>query len=340
MGEGETFMSYFKKVLIANRGEIARRVIRTCKRLGIQTVAVYSEADTMAPFVEEADEAVCIGPAQAKKSYLNIEKVIEAAKQTGADGVHPGYGFLSENADFAHRLEQEGITFIGPDAKIIELMGSKIESRRQMKNAGVPVVPGWDGSLESVEEALELADQIGYPLMLKASAGGGGIGMTLVQNSDELKNAFATTKQRAASAFGDGTLFLEKFITNPRHIEVQVAGDHQMSNFGLHFIKFIGHRQEATEGRLDDFFSGCRLFHRGSGIFCNMQGRLGDLLHGFGQLLGSDTDRTGFAGCCLHCIEDVLDLIDLHDQLEHMTQPINYFVFVVFLIRLNHDLGV
>lgn len=227
MGEGETFMSYFKKVLIANRGEIARRVIRTCKRLGIQTVAVYSEADTMAPFVEEADEAVCIGPAQAKKSYLNIEKVIEAAKQTGADGVHPGYGFLSENADFAHRLEQEGITFIGPDAKIIELMGSKIESRRQMKNAGVPVVPGWDGSLESVEEALELADQIGYPLMLKASAGGGGIGMTLVQNSDELKNAFATTKQRAASAFGDGTLFLEKFITNPRHIEVQVAGDHQ-----------------------------------------------------------------------------------------------------------------
>lgn len=220
-------MTYFKKVLIANRGEIARRVIRTCKRLGIQTVAVYSEADAAAPFVEEADESVCIGPAQAKKSYLDIEKVMEAAKQTGADGVHPGYGFLSENADFARRLEEEGITFIGPEAKIIELMGSKIESRRQMKQAGVPVVPGWDGSLESVDQALELAGQIGYPLMLKASAGGGGIGMTLVQNPDELKKAFATTKQRAESAFGDGTLFLEKFITNPRHIEVQVAGDHQ-----------------------------------------------------------------------------------------------------------------
>lgn len=220
-------MSYFKKVLIANRGEIARRIIRTCKRLGIQTVAVYSEADAMAPFVEEADEAVCLGPAQAKKSYLNIEKVIEAAKQTGADGVHPGYGFLSENADFARYLEQEGITFIGPDAKVIELMGSKIESRLQMKQVGVPVVPGWDGSLDSVDQALELAEQIGYPLMLKASAGGGGIGMTLVHNPEELKNAYATTKQRAESAFGDGALFLEKFISNPRHIEVQVAGDHQ-----------------------------------------------------------------------------------------------------------------
>lgn len=218
-------MSYFKKILIANRGEIARRVIRTCKRLGIQTVAVYSEADALAPFVAEADEAVCLGPAQAKKSYLNIEKVIEAAKQTGADGVHPGYGFLSENAEFARRLEQEGITFIGPDARVIELMGSKIESRRQMQKAGVPVVPGWDGSLESVDEALTIAEQIGYPLMLKASAGGGGIGMTLVHNAEELQKAYATTQQRAASAFGDGTLFLEKFITNPRHIEVQVAGD-------------------------------------------------------------------------------------------------------------------
>jgi acetyl-CoA carboxylase biotin carboxylase subunit len=221
----EKSMSYFKKILIANRGEIARRVIRTCKRLGIQTVAVYSEADALAPFVAEADEAVCLGPAQAKKSYLDIEKVIEAAKQTGADGVHPGYGFLSENANFARRLEQEGITFIGPDARVIELMGSKIESRRQMQKAGVPVVPGWDGSLESVDEALTIAEQIGYPLMLKASAGGGGIGMTLVHNAEELQKAYATTQQRAASAFGDGTLFLEKFITNPRHIEVQVAGD-------------------------------------------------------------------------------------------------------------------
>ncbi|MBI0578807.1 acetyl-CoA carboxylase biotin carboxylase subunit [Neobacillus cucumis] len=220
-------MTFFKKILIANRGEIARRIIRICKHLGIQTVAVYSEADAMAPFVEEADEAVCIGPAQAKKSYLDIYKIIEAAKQTGADGVHPGYGFLSENAKFARCLEQEGITFIGPDAKVIELMGSKIESRLQMKLAGVPVVPGWDGSLETVEQALELAGKIGFPLMLKASAGGGGIGMTLIHNPEQLKAAYATTKQRAESAFGDGTLFLEKYISNPRHIEVQVAGDHQ-----------------------------------------------------------------------------------------------------------------
>ncbi|RJS50162.1 acetyl-CoA carboxylase biotin carboxylase subunit [Bacillus sp. PK3_68] len=220
-------MGYFKKVLIANRGEIARRIIRTCKRLGIQTVAVYSEADAMAPFVDEADEAVCLGPAQAAKSYLDIERVIEVAKKTESDGVHPGYGFLSENTDFARRLEQEGITFIGPDAKIIDLMGSKIESRLQMKKAGVPVVPGWDGSLGSVDEALELAEQIGYPIMLKASAGGGGIGMELVHSPEELKKAYSTTKQRAVSAFGDGTLFLEKYITNPRHIEVQVAGDRQ-----------------------------------------------------------------------------------------------------------------
>ncbi|WP_027416252.1 acetyl-CoA carboxylase biotin carboxylase subunit [Aneurinibacillus terranovensis] len=220
-------MSYFKKILIANRGEIARRIIRTCKRLGIETVAVYSEADALAPFVDEADEALCIGPAQAKKSYLDVEKVIEAIKQTGASAVHPGYGFLSENAVFARRCEQEGITFIGPDARIIELMGSKIESRRQMQQAGVPVVPGWDGSLESVEEALQIAENLGYPLMLKASAGGGGIGMQLVHDAEELRKVYATTKQRAVSSFGDGTLFLEKWISNPRHIEVQIAGDYE-----------------------------------------------------------------------------------------------------------------
>lgn len=218
-------MSYFEKVVIANRGEIARRIIRTCKRLGIKTVAVYSEADVEAPFVEEADESVCIGPAQAKKSYLDIEKVIEAAKQTNATAIHPGYGFLSENPAFAKRCEQERITFIGPDSRIIELMGSKIEARRQMQKAGVPVVPGWDGKLDSVEEALSVAEQLGYPLMLKASAGGGGIGMQLVRDGEELKKVYASTMQRASSYFGDGTLFLEKWISNPRHIEVQVACD-------------------------------------------------------------------------------------------------------------------
>lgn len=218
-------MSYFDKILIANRGEIARRVISTCKRLGIKTVAIYSEADMEAPFVNEADEAVCIGSPHAKKSYLDIEKVIEAAKQTKASAIHPGYGFLSENAEFARRCKREGIVFIGPDADLIAMMGSKIEARRQMKQAGVPVVPGWDGQLGSVEEALEIARELGYPLMLKASAGGGGIGMQVVRNPEELKQVYASTMQRASSYFGDGTLFLEKWIENPRHIEVQVACD-------------------------------------------------------------------------------------------------------------------
>lgn len=215
----------FKKVLIANRGEIARRVIRTCERLGIETVAVYSEADAGMPFVKEATTAVCVGPAQAKKSYLDIDNIIQAAKETGADAIHPGYGFLSENPAFVRRCEEEGITFIGPSAKAMELMGSKIEARAKMQEAGVPVVPGSDGRLQSLEEALELAEEIGYPLMLKASAGGGGIGMQLVSNADELKSAYGSTRQKAESFFGDGALFLEKWIDEPRHIEVQIAAD-------------------------------------------------------------------------------------------------------------------
>jgi acetyl-CoA carboxylase biotin carboxylase subunit len=218
-------LNYFKKILIANRGEIARRIIKTCKKMNIKTVAVYSDADKQAPFVLEADEAVHIGKSQAKESYLQAEKVISAAKETGADAIHPGYGFLSENASFAKRCKEENITFIGPSAEIISLMGSKIEARKQMEAAGVPVVPGWSGSIESEEQALEIAETIGYPVMLKASAGGGGIGMELVKNDDELKKVFSSTMQKADSFFGDGSLFLEKWIDNPRHIEVQVAGD-------------------------------------------------------------------------------------------------------------------
>lgn len=215
----------FKRILIANRGEIARRIIRTCERLGIETVAVYSEADAGMPFVKEATTGVCVGPAQAKKSYLDIDNIIQAAKETNADAIHPGYGFLSENPAFVRRCEEEGITFIGPTANAIELMGSKLEARAQMQEAGVPVVPGSEGRLASVEEAVSLADEIGYPLMLKASAGGGGIGMQLVHNADELAKAFDSTKQRAESFFGDGDLFLEKWINEPRHIEVQIAAD-------------------------------------------------------------------------------------------------------------------
>ncbi|WP_102275183.1 acetyl-CoA carboxylase biotin carboxylase subunit [Cytobacillus massiliigabonensis] len=228
-------MGYFRKVLIANRGEIARRIIRTCKKLGIDTVAVYSEADAESPHVSEATEAVCIGPAQAKKSYLNIEKVIQVAKEINADAIHPGYGFLSENPVFVERCEEEDIVFIGPSAETIRLMGSKLAARKQMNKAGVKVVPGSDESIDSLEEAIRLANQLGYPLMLKASAGGGGIGMQLVHNEDELTKAFDATKQKASSFFNDGTVFLEKFISKPRHIEVQIAAD----NYGniLHLFE-------------------------------------------------------------------------------------------------------
>ncbi|HLR72154.1 MAG TPA: acetyl-CoA carboxylase biotin carboxylase subunit [Pseudogracilibacillus sp.] len=219
-------MGLFKKILIANRGEIALRVIKTCKRLEIETVAVYSDADVNAPFVNEATEAVCIGEGQAKKSYLNIEKIIQVAKETNVDAIHPGYGFLSENPQFVTQCEKEGITFIGPTADVMALMGSKVESRYKMHEAGIPVVPGSEKSVESLEQALVFAEDLGYPLMLKASAGGGGIGMNLVHNAEELKNKFHSTKQQAGQFFGDDTLLIEKLIKNPRHIEVQIAADH------------------------------------------------------------------------------------------------------------------
>ena len=217
-------MALFQKVLIANRGEIARRVIRTCKRLGIETVSIYSDADQFAPYVKEATESVHIGESPARKSYLDMEKVIDAAKKTGADAIHPGYGFLAENPEFVSRCEEEGIVFIGPKADVIRLMGSKLEARKQMGEAGVPIVPG-SAKISSLEEALKEAESIGYPLMVKASAGGGGIGMKLVHNEEELKKAYEMTIKQAGSFFGDETLFLEKYIANPRHIEVQVARD-------------------------------------------------------------------------------------------------------------------
>ncbi|MFB4162337.1 acetyl/propionyl/methylcrotonyl-CoA carboxylase subunit alpha [Alteribacillus sp. JSM 102045] len=218
-------MTYFKKILIANRGEIARRIIRTCNKNGIQTVAVYSDADAETPFVKEASEAYPIGASQANKSYLNINNILEVAKETGAEAIHPGYGFLSENPALARRCQEAGITFIGPDADMINLMGNKIEARRHMKKAGVPVVPGWDGQLESVEHAVSIAGDLGYPLMLKASAGGGGIGMHIIKDEEELKKCFSSAKQTASSSFGDDTVFLERFIRNARHIEVQVVAD-------------------------------------------------------------------------------------------------------------------
>ncbi|MCL6585595.1 MAG: acetyl-CoA carboxylase biotin carboxylase subunit [Anoxybacillus sp.] len=215
----------FRKILIANRGEIAARVIRTCKKLGIQTVAVYSEADADSLHVKWADEAFLIGKPRVSESYLNIEKIIEIAKETKAEAIHPGYGLLSENPTFARRCEEEGIVFIGPSADVIASMGSKIEARKTMAEAGVPIVPGISFPLQDVEEAVKTAETIGYPMMLKASAGGGGIGMQIVNNEDELRKAFEGNQKRAASFFGDGAMYLEKYIENPRHIEIQLLAD-------------------------------------------------------------------------------------------------------------------
>ncbi|MGE6368489.1 acetyl-CoA carboxylase biotin carboxylase subunit [Planococcus kocurii] len=215
-----------KKILIANRAEIARRIIRTCNRLGIETVAIHSEADGDLPYVSEATEAVLIGPNPVVQSYLQIDKIIEEAKKRGVDAIHPGYGLLSENADFARKVARAGMIFIGPSSDIIEKMGDKIESRRTMIQAGVPVVPGTEEGVTTLEEALQQAVEIGYPLMLKASAGGGGIGMVRCENEQALTQQFDSVKNRAKAYFGDDVVYLEKFIADARHIEVQIFGDH------------------------------------------------------------------------------------------------------------------
>ncbi|MDZ5698289.1 acetyl/propionyl/methylcrotonyl-CoA carboxylase subunit alpha [Chelativorans sp. M5D2P16] len=215
----------FKKILIANRGEIACRVIRTARRMGIATVAVYSEADVDAVHAEMADEAVAIGPAQASQSYLSIDRVIAACKESGAEAVHPGYGFLSENAVFCERLEDEGIVFIGPKAAAIRAMGDKITSKKMAQEAGVSTVPGFMGLVEDADDAARIAAEIGYPVMLKASAGGGGKGMRIAGNDDEAREGFARAKSEAAASFGDDRIFIEKFIEEPRHIEIQVLAD-------------------------------------------------------------------------------------------------------------------
>lgn len=214
-----------KKVLIANRGEIAVRIIRACREMGIRTVAVYSEADKEALHTKLADEAVCIGPAQSAKSYLNIKAILEAACLTGADSIHPGFGFLSENSNFAKICEEIGIKFIGSNYKLIDLLGNKSKAKETMKRAGVPVVPGSDGLIYSKEQAINLAEKIKYPVMLKASAGGGGRGIRIAHSKQELENVYDLVKQEAKVSFNDDSLYLEKFIENPRHVEIQVLGD-------------------------------------------------------------------------------------------------------------------
>ncbi|MBG21015.1 MAG: acetyl-CoA carboxylase biotin carboxylase subunit, partial [Rhizobiales bacterium] len=215
----------FSKVLIANRGEIALRVLRACKELGIQTVAVHSSADQDAMHVRLADESVCIGPPPSRESYLNIHQIVAACEITGADAVHPGYGFLSENAKFADILEAHGLTFIGPTAEHIRLMGDKITAKKTAAELGIPVVPGSEGEITTDEDAKTIADEIGYPVIIKATAGGGGRGMKVANNADELSIALSTARSEAGAAFGNEAVYIEKYLAKPRHIEIQVMGD-------------------------------------------------------------------------------------------------------------------
>src|SRR5712671_2845582 len=215
----------FKKILIANRGEIALRVICACKELGVKTVAVYSDADRNSLHVRFADEAICIGPPRSSESYLNIPAVISAAEITNVDAIHPGYGLLSENANFAEVCETSHIKFIGPPPEVIRLMGEKEKARQAMKKTNVPILPGSDGVIASADEAKEWAQQIGFPVIVKASAGGGGRGMRVIRSESELEGSFNAAQSEAAAAFGNGNLYMEKFIEQPRHIEFQVLGD-------------------------------------------------------------------------------------------------------------------
>lgn len=233
----------FNKILIANRGEIAVRIIRACREMGIETVAVYSEADRDALHTQMADEAICIGPAAAKDSYLNIQNIISATVLSGAQAIHPGFGFLSENSKFARMCKECNITFIGPDPECIENMGNKSNARDIMTKSGVPVVPGSNGAVEGEDELIRLAEEIGYPVMIKASAGGGGRGIRIVYEQSELIKSYENARAEAKSAFGDETIYMEKFIEKPRHVEIQILGD----SFGN--ILYLGERDCSMQRR-------------------------------------------------------------------------------------------
>jgi acetyl-CoA carboxylase biotin carboxylase subunit len=241
----------FKRLLIANRGEIAVRVIRACREMGISPIAVYSDADRASLHVRLADQAIHIGPSPSTESYLVIDKIIAAAKKSGAEAIHPGYGFLSENAEFAEAVERARIVLIGPPASAMRLMGSKTSARKTAQAAGAPVVPGTVEPLESAEDARRVADEVGYPIMLKAAAGGGGKGMRLVQSSEEIASAFSLTQSEAASSFKDATVYIEKYIESPRHIEIQLIGDRH-GNF-----VYLGERECSLQRRHQKVLEEC-----------------------------------------------------------------------------------
>ncbi|MBT8467795.1 MAG: ATP-grasp domain-containing protein, partial [Deltaproteobacteria bacterium] len=225
LGRDGALTKTIQKILVANRGEIARRIMRTCRKMGIATVAVYSDADAEMPFVDEADEAIRLGPAPSAESYLRIDRILEAAAATNSDAIHPGYGFLSENGAFAEACGQAGVIFIGPTPDAIRSMGSKREAKALVEKAGVPVIPGYDGSNQDPKVLAEEAIKIGFPVLLKASSGGGGKGMKRVRQASELPDAIASAAREGQSSFGDATLLVEKYIDDPRHVEIQILGD-------------------------------------------------------------------------------------------------------------------
>ena len=223
----------FRRVLVANRGEIAVRVIRACREMGVESVAVFSDADRSAPHVRLADHAYRVGPAPSVESYLRSDKLIEVARESGSDAVHPGYGFLAERADFSEAVTSAGLTFIGPDSATISAMGDKTEARKRMQAAGVPIVPGVVHAIASPTEAEGIADEIGYPVLLKASAGGGGKGMRAVYEPSEIERGFEAAAREAVAAFGDGSIYLERYLDRPRHVEIQILGDRHGNVAGL-----------------------------------------------------------------------------------------------------------
>ncbi len=233
----------FRRILIANRGEIAVRIARACREMDIESIGVFSDVDRQALHVRKVDRAFHIGPAQAGESYLNTEKILEVARRSGAEAIHPGYGFLSENAKFAATCEHAGIKFIGPSAHSMEMMGSKTRARQTMKKAGVPFVPGSEKGLENLDRALEFAEKIGYPVMLKAAAGGGGKGMRQVRTADEMRSAFDLTRSEAQRAFGDNEVYIEKLIENPRHVEMQIMADEHGN------VVYLGERECSVQRR-------------------------------------------------------------------------------------------
>jgi pyruvate carboxylase subunit A len=244
-----------KKILVANRGEIALRVMKTAQKMGIKTVAVFSVADRNAPHVKFADEAVCIGEAPSNQSYLLGDKIIKVAKDLGVDGIHPGYGFLSENAGFAEAVERNGITWIGPGSHAIKIMGSKLAAKDAVKDYGIPMVPGVDEAITDVEEATKIAKEIGFPILIKASAGGGGKGMRIVEKEKELEDQMKRAISEAESAFGDGSVFIEKYVTSPRHIEIQVLADKHGNTLHLFERECSIQTQASKSGRGSAFCS-------------------------------------------------------------------------------------